>query len=166
MNPHWENNKVRETTVATHILKDLIVTGKQKFFSSTKTFFTKSTFHHNLYVMLFPFVNTLAMYWSIRQNPIFQEKWIFSFEKRIFYICCNRFTKEKILVISGNDIELLTNVLPWTPVEFATQCLILITEAVKITDGEIEIESELQDLEIIGCSEAFNLLKLLSGEEK
>ena len=35
-----------------------------------------------------------------------------------------------------------------------------------MTDVEIEIESELEDLEIKGCSELFNFTKLLSREEK
>ena len=35
-----------------------------------------------------------------------------------------------------------------------------------MTDVEIEIESELEDLEIKGCSELFNFCKLLSREEK
>ena len=77
-----------------------------------------------------------------------------------------------LLVISGNEVELLTNVLPWTPVELAKQHLILLLETVKfwgidlLKDVEIEIESELEDLEIKGCSELFNFRKLLSKEEK
>ena len=35
-----------------------------------------------------------------------------------------------------------------------------------MTDVEIEIESELEDLETKGCSELFNFKKLLSREEK
>ena len=62
--------------------------------------------------------------------------------------------------------------LPWTPVELAKQHLILLLETVKfwgidlLKDVEIEIESELEDLEIKGCSELFNFRKLLSKEEK
>ena len=36
-----------------------------------------------------------------------------------------------LLVISENEVELLTNVLPWTPVELAKQHLILLLETVK-----------------------------------
>ena len=77
-----------------------------------------------------------------------------------------------LLVISENEVELLTNVLPWTPVELAKQHLILLLEKVKfwgidlLKDVEIELESELEDLEIKGCSELFNFRKLLSREEK
>ena len=45
-----------------------------------------------------------------------------------------------------HDVELLTNVLPWTPVELVKQYLILLLETVKfvgkyfLTDVEIEIE--------------------------
>ena len=80
--------------------------------------------------------------------------------------------KTALLVISENEVELLTNVLPWTPVELAKQYLILLLETVKfwgidlLIDVEIEIESELEDLEIKGCSDPFNFRKLLSGEEK
>ena len=76
------------------------------------------------------------------------------------------------LVISGNEVELLSNALLWTPVELAKQQLILLLETVKfwgidvLIDVEIEIESELKDLEIKGCSELFNFRKLLSREEK
>ena len=35
-----------------------------------------------------------------------------------------------------------------------------------MTDVEIEIESEFEDLEIKGCSEPFNFRKLLSREKK
>ena len=61
--------------------------------------------------------------------------------------------KIHLLVISENEVELLTNVLPWTPVELANQHLILLQETVKfwgidlLTNFEIEIESELEDLE-------------------
>ena len=74
-----------------------------------------------------------------------------------------------LLVISGNELELLSNALPWTPVELAKQDLILLLETVKfwgiklLTDAEIEIESELEDLEIKGYSVPLNLL--LSIEE-
>ena len=77
-----------------------------------------------------------------------------------------------LLVISENEVELLTNVLPWTPVELAKQHLILLLETVKfwgidlLTDVEIEMESELEDLEIRSCSELFSFRKLLSREEK
>ena len=70
-----------------------------------------------------------------------------------------------LLVISENGIELLTNVLPWTPVEPVKQHLILLLETVKfwgidlLTDVEIEIESEIK-----GCLELFNFRKLLSRE--
>ena len=69
------------------------------------------------------------------------------------------------LVIYENEVELLTNVLPWTPVEPAKQHLILLLETVKfwgidlLTDVEIEIESEIK-----GCLELFNFRKLLSRE--
>ena len=72
-----------------------------------------------------------------------------------------------LLVISENEVELLTNVLPWTPLELAKQHLILLLEKVKfwgidlLKDVEIELESELEDLEIKGCSELFNFRKLL-----
>ena len=67
------------------------------------------------------------------------------------------------LVIYENEVELLTNVLPWTPVELAKQHLILLLETVKfwgidlLTDVEIEIESKLQDLEIKGCQSCSTL---------
>ena len=70
-----------------------------------------------------------------------------------------------LLVISENGVELLTNVLPWTPVEPVKQHLILLLETVKfwgidlLTDVEIEIESEIK-----GCLELFNFRKLLSRE--
>ena len=70
-----------------------------------------------------------------------------------------------LLVIYENEVELLTNVLPWTPVEPAKQHLILLLETVKfwgidlLTDVEIEIESEIK-----GCLELFNFRKLLSRE--
>ena len=50
--------------------------------------------------------------------------------------------------------------------------LILILEAVKfrgidlLTDVEIEMESELEDLEIKGCSEPFDFRKLISRDKK
>ena len=65
-----------------------------------------------------------------------------------------------------HDVELLTTVLPWTPVELAKQYLILLLETVKfvgkyfLTDIEIEIESWLEDLEIKVCSVSFNFRKL------
>ena len=65
-----------------------------------------------------------------------------------------------------HDVELLTTVLPWTPVELAKQYLILLLETVKfvgkyfLTDIEIEIESWLEDLEIEVCSVSFNFRKL------
>ena len=71
-----------------------------------------------------------------------------------------------LLVISENGVELLTNVLPWTPVEPVKQHLILLLETVKfwgidlLTDVEIEIESEIK-----GCLELFNFRKLLSREK-
>ena len=80
--------------------------------------------------------------------------------------------KTHLFVISENEVELLTNVLPWTPVELAKQYLILLLKTVKsrgidlLTDVEIEIESELEDLEIKGCSDLFNFRKLLTREEK
>ena len=85
--------------------------------------------------------------------------------------------KTHLLVISENEVELLTNVLPWTPVELAKQYLILLLETVKfwgidlLTDAEIEIKSELEDLKIKCCLEPFNLfiyhlIKLLSREKK
>ena len=70
-----------------------------------------------------------------------------------------------LLVISENGVELLTNVLPWTPVEPVKQHLILLLETVKfwgidlLTDVEIEIESEIK-----GCLELFNFRKLLLRE--
>ena len=39
--------------------------------------------------------------------------------------------KTHLLVISENEVEWLTNVLPWTPVEFDKQHLLLLLEAVK-----------------------------------
>ena len=80
--------------------------------------------------------------------------------------------KIHLLVIPENEVELLNNVLPWTPVELAKQHLILLLGTVKfrrvdlLTDVEIEIESELEDLEIKGSSELFNFRKLLSREGK
>ena len=77
-----------------------------------------------------------------------------------------------LLEISENEVELLINVLPWTPIEFAKQHLILLLETVKfwgidlLKDVEIEIASELEDLEIKVCSELFNFRKLLSKEGK
>ena len=67
------------------------------------------------------------------------------------------------LVICENEVGLLTNVLPWTPVDPAKQHLILLLETVKfwgidlLTDVEIEIESKLQDLEIKGCQSCSTL---------
>lgn len=58
--------------------------------------------------------------------------------------------------MSGNDAELLTNVLPWISVELAKQYLMLLIETVKflvidlLTDVETEIELELEDLPIKG----------------
>ena len=72
-----------------------------------------------------------------------------------------------LLVISENEVELLTNVLPWTPVELAKQHLILLLETVKfwgidlLKDVEIEIASESEHLEIKGCSELFNRGKII-----
>ena len=69
--------------------------------------------------------------------------------------------KTHLLVILENEVELLTNVLPWTPVELAKQYLTLLLETGKfwgtdlLTDVEIEIEPEMEDLEIKGCSESF-----------
>ena len=77
-----------------------------------------------------------------------------------------------LVVISENEVELLTNVLPWTPVKLAKQHLILLLEIVKfwgidlLKDVEIEIASELEDLEIKDCSVLFNFRKLWSKEEK
>ena len=57
--------------------------------------------------------------------------------------------KTNLLVIPENEVELLSR----TPVELANQHLILLQETVKfwgihlLTDVEIEIESELEDLE-------------------
>ena len=68
-----------------------------------------------------------------------------------------------LLAIYENEVELLTNVLPWTPVEPAKQHLILLLETVKfwgidlLTDVEIEIESKLKDLEIKGCQSCSTL---------
>ena len=80
--------------------------------------------------------------------------------------------KTHLLVITEDEVELFINVLPWNPVESAKQHLILLLEKVKVwgidllTDVEIEIESELEDLEIKGCSELLNFRKVLSREEK
>lgn len=58
--------------------------------------------------------------------------------------------------MSGNDAELLTNVLPWISVELAKQYLMLLIETVKflvidlLTDVETEIELEIEDLRIKG----------------
>lgn len=58
--------------------------------------------------------------------------------------------------MSGNDAELLTNVLSWISVELAKQYLMLLIETVKflvidlLTDVETEIELELEDLRIKG----------------
>ena len=68
-----------------------------------------------------------------------------------------------LLIIYENEVELLTNVLPWTPVEPAKQHLILLLKTVKfwgidiLTDVEIEIESKLKDLEIKGCQSCSTL---------
>ena len=66
-----------------------------------------------------------------------------------------------LLVISENEVELLTNVLPWTPVELAKQHLL---EKVKLwgIDSLKDVEIE----EIKGYSELFSSRKLLSNEEK
>ena len=77
-----------------------------------------------------------------------------------------------LLVISENKVELLTNVLPWTPVKLAKQHLILLLEIVKfwgidlLKDVEIEIASELEDLEIKGCSELFNFRNYYKKRKK
>ena len=79
--------------------------------------------------------------------------------------------KTHLFVMSENDVELLTNVFPWGPVELAKQYLILLLKTKKLlgkdllADFEIELESELEDLEIKGCSVPFNFRKLLSREE-
>ena len=79
--------------------------------------------------------------------------------------------KTHLLLISENEVELLTNVLPWTSDELAKEYLILLLETVNfwgidlLKDGEIEIESKLEDLEIKTCSELFTF-KLLSKEKK
>ena len=76
--------------------------------------------------------------------------------------------KIHLLVISENEVELLSNVLPWTLIAFAKQHVILLLGTVKLwaidllTDFEIEIESEFEDLQIKGCSEPFNFRKLVS----
>ena len=55
--------------------------------------------------------------------------------------------KTHLLVASENNIEFLTNALPWTPFEPAKQFLTLLLETVKflgkdiLTNVEIEIES-------------------------
>ena len=72
------------------------------------------------------------------------------------------------LVISENKVVLFT----MSYIELQLNLLILLLETVKfwgidlLTDVKIEIESELEDLEIKGCSELFNFRKLLSREEK
>ena len=62
--------------------------------------------------------------------------------------------KTHLLVRSENNIEFLTNALPWTPFEPAKQFLTLLLETVKflgkdiLTNVEIEIESEMEELKI------------------
>ena len=78
-------------------------------------------------------------------------------------------TVEKIhlLVISENDVELLTIVLTWNPVELAKQYLSLLLKTVEFWGKDLLIsESELEDLKIKGCAEVFNFRKLLPREEK
>ena len=80
--------------------------------------------------------------------------------------------KAHLLAISKNDVELITNVLLWTPAELAKQYLILPLETVKfwekdlLADVEIEIEWELEHLEIKDWSVSFNFSKLFSRVEK
>ena len=70
--------------------------------------------------------------------------------------------KTHLLVMSENVIKVLTNVLLWTSTELATHYLILLLETVNfcgkdiLTHVEIEIESELKDLGIKGCSVPFS----------
>ena len=77
-----------------------------------------------------------------------------------------------LLAMSKNDVELITNVLLWTPVELAKQYLILPLETAKfwekhlLKDVEIEIEPELEYLKTKGWSVPFNFSKLLSRVEK
>ena len=92
MHLHWENNKDRETTIATHIK------GIQFFLENhAQTNFFKSTFSFNLNLYMQQhhiYFCKYMSYWSIRQNPIFQRKGVFaSFKERIFHMCCNRVRK-------------------------------------------------------------------------
>ena len=49
--------------------------------------------------------------------------------------------------MSESDVELLTDVLPWTPVELAVHYLILLLKTLKFTNFGIEMETDLEDLE-------------------
>ena len=76
-----------------------------------------------------------------------------------------------MLVRSENNIEFLTNALPWTPFGPAKQYLTLLLETVKflgkdiLTDVEIEIESEMKGLKIKGCSMRLTFWVISSREE-
>ena len=102
MHPHWENNKARETTVATHIQKILLFLENESFFKRQTHFLLNVRFHHNLNVVLFSictkiiftFLNIWTMYWSIRQSAIFQGKGIFNLKETTFHTRCNRLRKD------------------------------------------------------------------------
>ena len=77
-----------------------------------------------------------------------------------------------MLVTSENNKGFLTNALPWTPFEPAKQYLTLLLETVKLlgknilADVEIEIESEMEELKIKGCSARCKFWVISSREEK
>ena len=79
--------------------------------------------------------------------------------------------KTHLLVTSENNIEFLTNALPWTPFEPAKQYLTLLLETVKflgkdiLTDVEIKIESKMKELKIKGCSVRIKFWVISSREE-
>ena len=90
-------------------------------------------------------------------------------------LCCEKVfakgteNKTYLLVISKNDylpmsyLELQLNLLS-NIFDFTTRNNKLLGIDL-LTDVEIEIKSELEDLDIKGCSESFNYRKLLSREE-
>ena len=89
-------------------LRDLVVSGKQKFISGTNTFFIKSIFStklkygaFSLYVATYfvcKYMSYLLVHQVHQKNPIFQGKGIFCcifcFMGRIFHIFCDRLRKD------------------------------------------------------------------------
>ena len=62
--------------------------------------------------------------------------------------------------MSESDVELLTDVLPWTPVELAVHYLILLLKTLTFTNSGIKIDTDLEYLEIKGCFEPLSFRKL------